>query len=156
MDHPKTKEELIERQAQQIAVLEEENERLKGERDKLLRRLAHHRESSPAAGGSVEVELYPGEKMEILVEVVRDARYRLLEGSRRADIIDDFLRGNPTRNLPAQKGEKLKKILKGYKVLDAATRSKLEDLGIDIEVTKKHYKLRYASLRFVQAYHILP
>ena len=30
MDHPKTKEELIERQAQQIAVLEEENERLKG------------------------------------------------------------------------------------------------------------------------------
>ena len=143
MDHPKTKEELIERQAQQIAVLEEENERLKGEHDKLLRRLAHHRESSPAAGGSVEVELYPGEKMEILVEVVRDARYRLLEGSRRADIIDDFLRGNPTRNLPAQKGEKLKKILKGYKVLDAATRSKLEDLGIDIEVTKKHYKLRY-------------
>lgn len=122
MDHPKTKEELIERQAQQIAVLEEENERLKGERDKLLRRLAHHCESSPAAGGSVEVEFYPGEKMEILVEV---------------------LRGNPTRNLPAQKGEKLKKILKGYKVLDAATRSKLEDLGIDIEVTKKHYKLRY-------------
>ena len=91
-----------------------------------------------------EAELYPDEIHEVLVNVIKNARRNIPDGSRRADIIDDILKHNPVQGIPDQKMKTLKVALKGYRVMDKTTKRKLEELGIDVEAQKRtHYRLRY-------------
>lgn len=144
MDKPKTMNELmryydhrIEELELKLAIAEEENSKLKS------------RSLSTATGSTVlnagaEAELYPDEIHEVLVDVIKDARRNILDGSRRADIIDDILKHNPVQKIPDQKAKALKAALKGYRVMDKTTKRKLEALGIELEPQKRtHYRLRY-------------
>ncbi len=148
MEKPRTKEELIEASMKRIAELERENEQLRGERDKYLRRARAHAKSVGSGEGTLlagggEPEFYPNEKREILLEELKEARKRLPNGTRRADVLDSVLAANKLEGTLEKRAAELKTILKGYKTMNAMTRSKLENLGIDIEETKRHYKLRY-------------
>lgn len=131
-----------------IAELERENEQLRGERDKLMRRINAHANREGSSSGALlaagsEQEFYPNEKKEILLDILLNARKRLVDGTRRADVVDSILAENKAEGILEKRAGELKTILKGYKNMNATTRSKLEDLGIDIEETKRHYKLRY-------------
>lgn len=102
MDKPKTMNELmryydhrIEELELKLAIAEEENSKLKS------------RSLSTATGSTVlnagaEAELYPDEIHEVLVDVIKDARRNILDGSRRADIIDDILKHNPVQKVTPQ------------------------------------------------------
>lgn len=91
-----------------------------------------------------EQDLYPDERREVLLDVVREARKNIADGSRRACIVDDFLQNNPTRGEPRRRAKAFKDVLKGYRGLDESTRRKLRELGVTAkEQHRKHYMLRY-------------
>lgn len=91
-----------------------------------------------------ELDLYPDERREVLLDVIKEARKGISEGSRRACIVDDFLRNNPSRGEPKKRAKEFKEILKGYRGLDEATRRKLRDLGVVAkDQHRKHYLLKY-------------
>ena len=133
MEKPKTMNELmryydhrIEELELKLAIAEEENSKLKS-------RSLSTATSSTVLNAGAEVELYTDEIHEVLVDVIKDARRNILDGSRRADIIDDILQHNPVQGITDQKTKKLKAALKGYRVMDKTTKRKLEELGIDVE-----------------------
>lgn len=91
-----------------------------------------------------EHDLYPGERREILLDVLREARKQIPDDSRRACIIDDFLQHHPTHEEPKRRAKELKDILKGYRGLDDSLRRKLRELGITTkDQHRKHYMLHY-------------
>ena len=149
MGKPQTIEEMMEYYDRKIDELQAENEMLLAEKEALERRLQDHSAAGKAAGNDLlrageECDLYPQEIREILVDVLRDARKGVPNGSRRANILDDLLGHNEVEGSPGRKAQALKNALKGYTDLDSSLRRKLEDLGIDVaEQGRKHYKLRY-------------
>ncbi len=142
-----TKEELIEQQVRQIDALETEVLELQEKLELLEARSAAERAVSPGdalPGGSREKDLYPQERREILVDVLRQARRSIPDGTRRADVIDDVIAGCPVKGVPEAREKALKKALRGYQTLDASLRRKLSELGIDVaEKTNRHWKVRY-------------
>ena len=97
MEKPKTMNELmcyydhrIEELELKLAIAEEENSKLKS-------RSLSTATSSTVLNAGAEVELYPDEIHEVLVDVIKDARRNILDGNRRADIIDDILQHNPVQ-----------------------------------------------------------
>lgn len=144
-----TPEEFVAALQHQIDDLTAENIMLTEENDGLKRRLLSHARMKTAENGSLlvrgrENDLYPNEIYEVLIDLLQEVRSQVKTGTRRADILDDLLSANSSDGIPQKKARELKDILKGYKALDAATRRKLNDIGIDVsEQQKKHYKLRY-------------
>ncbi|WP_415942414.1 hypothetical protein [Mitsuokella multacida] len=129
MEKPKTMNELmryydhrIEELELKLAIAEEENSKLKS------RRLSTPTSSTVLNAGA-EVELYPDDIHEVLVDIIKDARRNILDGSRRADIIDDILQHNPVQGITDQKTKKLKAALKGYRVMDKTTKRKEAETG---------------------------
>lgn len=149
MEKPRTMEEMMAWYNRKIDDLQAENEILREEKNTLEQRLRDHAAAEKAGGNALlaageEQDLYPGEIHEILVDLLKEARKAVPQGSRRADLLDDLIAHNRTQEIPRQKADALKTALKGYRELDASLRRKLNELGIDIpEQTKKHYKLKY-------------
>ncbi len=149
MEKPRTLEEMMAWYDRKIDDLQAENEILREEKATLEQRLQDHSVAGKSVGSELlcagaECDLYPGEIHEILMDVLKEARKGISNGSRRADVLDDLIAHNNIQGIPDKKAESLKTALKGYKELDASLRRKLNDLGIDIaEQTKKHYKLKY-------------
>ena len=133
-----TKEELIKQQIQRIEVLENKVASLETELATLRSRYeADIKESR-------EKDLYPQERREILMDVLRQARRNIPDGTRRADVVDDALASCAVQGIPAKKEKALKEALTGYQDMDASLRRKLSDLGIDVaEKTNRHWKVRY-------------
>ena len=76
-----------------------------------------------------EADLYPSEQKAILVEVLTKALPNVVQGSRRAHIIESVLAANVCDVDLEQKRAKLKSCLHGYTKMTAATRRTLEELG---------------------------
>ncbi|MBQ1915671.1 MAG: hypothetical protein II178_10720 [Selenomonadaceae bacterium] len=149
MGKPQTIEEMMAYYDREIDDLQAKNEILQAEKEALERRLQEHSIAGKAMGNELlkpgkECDLYPGEIREILVDILKEARKGMPQGTRRADILEDLLSHNAVEGIPDKKAKALKTALKGYKDLDASLRRKLEDLGIDLaEQGRKHYKLKY-------------
>ena len=78
------------------------------------------------------------------MDVLRQARRNIPDGTRRADVVDDALASCAVQGIPAKKEKALKEALTGYQDMDASLRRKLSDLGIDVaEKTNRHWKVRY-------------
>lgn len=121
---------------QQIAILQ-------GEVD-YLKEFQHGKRRNERLQEGQEKDLYPNERREVLLDVMREARKGISNGSRRACIVDDFLQNNPSRGEPKRRARELKEILKGYRGLDEATRRKLRELGVIAkDQHRKHYLLKY-------------
>ena len=91
-----------------------------------------------------EKDLYPGERHEILMDILKSVRKDMKDGTRRADILDDLIKANPVSGEPKRRSEAVKVALKGYRGLDDNTKRKLAVLGIEgNEKHSKHYILRY-------------
>lgn len=149
MDKPQTIEEMMEFYDRRIDELQAENEILRAEKEGLERRLQEHSTSGKATGNDLlqpgeERDLYPGEIHEILMDLLAEARKGTMEGSRRADLLDDLLAHNKAKGIPGKKAREIKNALKGYTDLDSSLRRRLKDIGIDVaEQGRKHYKLKY-------------
>ncbi len=140
-----TKEELIKQQIQRIEALENEVASLETELATLRSRYEARRSAAASdIKESREKDLYPQERREILMDVLRQARRNIPDGTRRADVVDDALASCAVQGIPAKKEKALKEALTGYQDMDASLRRKLSDLGIDVaEKTNRHGKVRY-------------
>lgn len=91
-----------------------------------------------------EKELYGGEIKEVLVDVLKDARQNVKNGSRRADILDDILKNNPVSGRPKQQARLIKEALKGYQTINASLCRKLRELGLsEPQQGNTHIKFYY-------------
>ncbi|MCI7055531.1 MAG: hypothetical protein MR959_01385 [Selenomonas bovis] len=87
-----TKEELIKQQIQRIEVLENKVASLETELATLRSRYEARRSAAASdIKESREKDLYPQERREILMDVLRQARRNIPDGTRRADVVDDAL-----------------------------------------------------------------
>lgn len=144
----KSSEEVVMAYVRQLEEMEEvsrllsENRILKG-RLEGARRAGTPTDSELLSAGK-EKDLYPGERHEILMDILKSVRKDMKDGTRRADILDDLIKANPVSGEPKRRSEAVKVALKGYRGLDDNTKRKLAVLGIEgNEKHSKHYILRY-------------
>ena len=97
--------------------------------------------ASLEAGG--EQDFYPGEIPGIVREALSEALGRQVEGGRRHHVLSAVLEKIPANTEAAEKREQIKALLRGYRRMDAKTRTVLVKLGFDITEEGKHYKLLY-------------
>lgn len=94
-----------------------------------------------------EHDFYPYERREVLLDVLKNARKTIPDKTRRAAIVDDFLRTHPYAGEPGKRAKALKTILKGYRGLDDHNiRRKLRKLGFTTkDQHRKHWLLTYGD-----------
>lgn len=144
-----TMQEAITAYAEEVGRLESQLADAEAEIASLREMLKAAKKTGAVAGSELlepgkEPDLYPNERHEILVDVLKGARRGLPDGSRRADVLDDLLAANPTTGEPEKRAKEIKVVLKGYRGLDEATKRKLRDLGITAkDQHRKHFMLRY-------------
>lgn len=145
----KSTQEIVMEYAQRIEELEEKSAALEAENEALKKMLGKAKQAGASGSSSIlndgrEKDFYPSERHEILVDVLKDARKGLKNGSRRADVIDDLLAANPVAGEPKKRASQVKVILKGYRGFDESIRKKLRALGITgNEQHRKHFLLTY-------------
>lgn len=145
----KSSEEVVMAYVRQLEEMEEEVSRLLSENRILKGRLEGARRTgtpidSELLSAGKEKDLYPGERHEILMDILKSVRKDMKDGTRRADILDDLINANPVSGEPKRRSEAVKVALKGYRGLDDNTKRKLAVLGIEgNEKHSKHYILRY-------------
>lgn len=141
----KSSEEVVMAYVRQLEAMEEEVSKLLSENRILKGRLEGARKAgtptdSKLLAAGEEKDLYPGERHEILMDILKSARKDMKKGTRRADILDDLIHANPVSGEPKRRSE----AVKGYRGLDENTKRKLGVLGIEgNEKHSKHYLLRY-------------
>ena len=119
-------------------------DKLESDNDYLLKQL-RTRSGVPILYRGQEADLYPNEIQDLLMAILYDARKSVADDSRRAHVLDDLLETNEFENLAGKKSEELKKLLRGYKKMDGATKQKLKDLGFEISESGPHYKLQFGD-----------
>ncbi|WP_418249146.1 hypothetical protein [Dialister succinatiphilus] len=145
----KSSEEVVMAYVRQLEDMEEEVSRLLSENRILKGRLEGARRAgtptdSELLASGKEKDLYPGERHEILLDILKSVRKDMKNGTRRADILDDLIKANPVSGEPKRRSEAVKVALKGYRGLDDNIKRKLAALGIEAnEKHRKHYLLKY-------------
>lgn len=97
-----------------------------------------------------EQDYYPCETEEIIVDVLSKYIDDHPAELRRCDVLRSFINANILHNGKAQaRRERIQKLLRQYKTLDAATQRELERFGINVIIGKKHYKMRlFGDVRY--------
>lgn len=109
-----------------------------------LRRRLDRQGREPVLFLGDEMEFYPGEIREMILDAVEDTLTKgCRPGSRRYDVLKDILQNNPHEHIRAQREETLKQLFKGYRTLTPLLRQALKEMGITITGTGKHYRLTY-------------
>lgn len=139
-----------------VDILEDDVNNLKSQNDDLnkrisalecevggLRRKLNTTNAEPVLYTADEMEVFPGEIKCILTDVLKDASEKMEPGSRRKDIVDDIIAGNYCENILKTRQEQVKKLLKGYKVINGSMKQELINMGFTITEEGKHYKLIY-------------
>ena len=130
--------------------LKEENERLHKIIDERTRGQTLHVNDGLISRGQ-EPDLYPNEVREILMDVLKSARASIvMNGTRRADVIDDILKANPVEGTPNIRAKALQAAFKGYVSMDASVRKKLSELGITspFKISNHHRAVYYGDDRY--------
>lgn len=92
-----------------------------------------------------ETDLYPNEQRALLLEILSKALPNVVEGSRKAHIIESVLAANVCDVNLEQKRTKLKGCLHGYTKMTPAIKRTLEELGFKIIADGKHHKLIFCE-----------
>ena len=151
-----TKEELIKQQSdqlyeqeQQLAVLQKTVEDLQEKNKRLYQDLKSSRAAGqhPAAHGlliSFEYDIYPDERKEFIIAAIKEVRKTVKDGSRRANVYDDLINNNPVANTAEKRADKIKSLLKGYRIMNAKIKKELADIDISVDKAGgNHLRLQY-------------
>lgn len=91
-----------------------------------------------------EQDLYPNEIHAIARQAIADAITRVPHDSRRKHVLDAVLDATPEpEDIAASMREKLKQLLRGFRVLDAGIKRGLAEMGFSIAEEGRHYKLTF-------------
>lgn len=126
-----------------------ENEELRKQNRNLLFENKALKESlqnqgTPLVFAGEEPDLFPGERKDLLMAVLKDYLRDNPKG-RRADLIRDALKTNGEGEEIARRIQKLKNLLSTYTRMDSTTRRALEELGFEMTEDGKHIKLIYCG-----------
>lgn len=133
--------------------VDEENKRLKERindleiENNILKTRLETANEKPLLFYGNEIELYPNEIKEILLDVMKKSN--LQKGSRRYDIISDIIKCNDFESSLYDKQEEIKSILNDYRELTLDKIARLERLGFKITSEGKHHKLQYGDDRYI-------
>jgi len=87
-----------------------------------------------------ETDLFAGERVAVVVDVLKAAVANTEAGSRRQHILADLIAANDVESDRGQIEAQLKSIFETYRTMDAGRRGQLERLGFTITEEGKHYK----------------
>lgn len=124
-----------------IAEAEREIQRLKAE-IRMLESTSASKEGLVLDNGC-EQDLFPGERLGIVVSALAVARTQVVADSRRQHVLDSLLGTNADSGEAEKLRGSLKETLRGYRRMDKKVRDDLTDLGFEIEDDTKHYKLLF-------------
>lgn len=139
-----------------VDILEEDVSNLKTQNDDLsrritalecevggLRRKLNASDREPVLYSGEEKEAFPGEIRCILIDALRGVSEKMAPDTRRKHILDDIIENNLCEDALKKRQERVKALLKGYKILNASMKQELTDMGFTITEDGKHYKLVY-------------
>lgn len=92
-----------------------------------------------------ERDLYPGERKDIVLEILQAYMNQIRDDTRRQHILQDIFAFNEKDGGAEEEAEQLRTLLRNYESLDAKTKSGLEQLGFIITADGKHYKAVYKN-----------
>jgi hypothetical protein len=131
------------------ASLREQNEDLREQLTEALARnhnlqaqlhgLQSARGSAAPFSHAEEVDLFPGERDEIIQHAIRLTLEHTEEGSRQRHVLEDLLPGDPT-NIREEFADQVKSILQDRMNIGSAEIKALEKLGFGVTDDGKHYK----------------
>jgi hypothetical protein len=87
-----------------------------------------------------EKDLYPGEKYDLIIDILHGSLSYVHENSRRQHILVDILNANPPLGTRDAIETQIRAILKNYKKMTPSTKRSLEALGFQLSQEGKHYK----------------
>lgn len=88
-----------------------------------------------------EQDLYPGEILDYVLDILMEALPKIEKDTRKMDIIQDLVDNHNYQKLAEQYRTKLKEILFDYRDINAKRKQDLISLGFRISEDGKHYKL---------------
>lgn len=135
-------EEDMQKMQSQIDNLTKANEALQYENQGLRAKLAATN-SIPLLFMGDEFEFFQEEIKDIVLSVLDDAEKTIHPHSRRFDIVSNVVENNNYKKITAKKAEELKRLLKDYNGLPGPLWKQLENMGFQITMDGKHYKLTY-------------
>ncbi|MGO4704112.1 hypothetical protein [Dyella sp. 2RAB6] len=124
-----------------IDQLEQENARLRY--NPLAGRVRRDQEESGFLVRSSSDDLYQGERLGLIIELVNGALSQIDGGSRRKDVLLDIISSNQVVTERDELIERLKSSMRGYTSMTGALRSDLEQMGFEVLEEGKHYKLLF-------------
>lgn len=124
-----------------IDELEEENRRLRNRRPDTSARGQQDGEDRPVRLASGLDDLYQGERIGILMELVESALNAVEKNTRRHEVLSDLAARNTLDSERKELNERIKVLLRGYTSMNASLRSDLETLGFDVNEESKHIRL---------------
>ncbi|USD35974.1 hypothetical protein [Ferrimonas sp. SCSIO 43195] len=107
-----------------------------------LRAIKDHSGSSLVCEGQ-EQDLYPGERKDLVQEVLQAALKNAQPNTRMFDLIDDLIQANTPVGERARLLAAVKQTLSQYQSMDKKTRSEIEKMGFSFEEENRHYKLMF-------------
>ena len=108
-----------------------------------LRTKIDNMDEIPLLNYGQEEEFYEGEIKDHILEILVDAKKRIVPDCRRDHILNDVLECNKKYNELDIRRDKVKKILKGYTKVGDSIKRELKEFGFEIEKEGGHYKLTY-------------
>lgn len=90
-----------------------------------------------------EQDLYPGEILGIVRDVIAESIDRVTPNSRRQHVLTSIAGVNPATSDSDSMRDRLKSMLRDFRSMDAKVRNALEEMGFAISEEGKHYKLIY-------------
>jgi len=123
-----------------LATAEKEIARLKDELNNTRKRFSNF-----VINPGNERDLYPGERKDIVMNIVRASINQIQVDTRRHHVLQDLLAFNELDGGADEATKQVHTLLNTYKSLDAKTRSGLEQLGFTILEDGKHYKAVFKS-----------
>lgn len=92
-----------------------------------------------------EKNIYPGEQIEIVVDILSDILKNLPEGCRRKDVLESVVGANPVQGIPKLLSLQVKQLFKEDRQMDERFESDLKKMGFDVKRVNKHYSLCYGG-----------
>ena len=89
--------------------------------------------------------MYESEIFDFVIDAIREQKDRVVADSRRQHIFQALLNENTLLGEGDKMKEKIKKLLKDYKSMNAKVRQELKEMGFEISEEGKHYKLCFRN-----------
>ncbi|WP_420479025.1 hypothetical protein [Brevundimonas sp. FT23028] len=115
--------------------------------NRLSSEIRSSRQRSASTGVRIKVgseqDYYPDEISSVIRDAAADALSRVQDNGRREHILKAVADNNPASNVPHERRENLKTLLRDYRSLNKEIRDGLTEMGFSISEDGKHVKLTY-------------